>query len=278
MCLVTLPSLLAESSARHPRRARQRASQTGNHDPFWLAQRWEQYTAGRLAAVSDLKRGPMRKVSQRGQILPAFVKAFERLAVYLDQTGISVDEYYTLLCNRFATSKIPISSRALGSDYYNKLVTEQRTRRQSLFAGRDAVDTQTYLAVPGGRPSVAPESLARDVARFATYRATYHWFPWGRFWLFFHPEFSGAFLFAIDEYRSAFSDPLVHLSEAQADDWQALVDDPKQASKVRDCVTSYRRHVGTLWQGRTGLKYDQLVESLSRLGRPHPGRVSTLQH
>jgi hypothetical protein len=217
----------------------------------------------------------MRKVSQRGEILPQFVAAFTRLATYLDANPtITADEYFTLLCNRFSnTSRIPLNTKALGSDYYNNIVAEQRGRRREMFDGREATDTKTYLAVPALRSRMAPDALMRDVARFAAYRGTYHWFPWGRFWLFFLPEFSGAFLFVTDEYQRAFDDPLLHLTVEQHADWRALAADERMALKVRDCVTSFRMSVGNLCtrsDKAATLTYEQLVSTLSRVGRPLP--------
>lgn len=212
-------------------------------DPYWLACKWERYTATRLPYGSRVTEPRGRRVK------PKYLKTFIRLAKHLQATDLSPDAYFTLLLDRISDKRrAPLILRVplLGTRFYNQLVSEQRLRRKQQFAGREDRETLSYRTIPTAEPGYAPASLARDVARLTLYRRQYHWFEWGRFWLFFGSEFSGAFLSVTPEYCENTGDPLVSLSQVQLTDWHALERDDRLAAQVRETVRVFRRRVRTL--------------------------------
>lgn len=212
-------------------------------DAFYLAGKWERYTASRLTYGS-------RVIDHRArQIKVKYRKVFVRLAAHLATTDLNADEYFTLLLDRIREKRrAPLILRVtlLGTTFYNQLVAEQRLVRKRQFAGREDRATLTYRTIPVAESGTAPASLARDMARLLLYRRQYHWFEWGRFWLLFGSEFSGAFLFVTPEYRAAGTEPRVHLSRQQLQDWHALAEDERTATHVRHTVDFFRQRARTL--------------------------------
>jgi len=212
-------------------------------DAFYLACKWERYTASRLTYGS-------RVVEPRAkQIKLKYRKVFARLAVHLATTDLSPDQYFALLLDRISDKRrAPIILRVtlLGSKFYNQLVSEQRLARKQQFAGREDRETLTYRTIPVAEAGTAPASLARDVARLLCYRRQYHWFEWGRFWLLFGSEFSGAFLFVTPEYQPTADEAFVHLTRVQRQDWTVLAGDRHLAAQVRETVLAFRRRARTL--------------------------------
>jgi len=212
-------------------------------DAFYLACKWERYTADRLTYGS-------RVVDHRTkQIKLKYRKVFVRLATHLATTDLTPDMYFGLLLDRISDKRrAPIILRVtlLGTVFYNQLVSEQRLQRKRQFAGREDRETLQYHTIPSSEPGTAPTVLARDVARMLLYRRQYHWFEWGRFWLLFGSEFSGAYLFVTPEYRLAAGDALVHLTRAQRQDWDALAGDRVVTARVRKTVLDFRQRARTL--------------------------------
>src|SRR5512147_354992 len=206
------------------------------HGLLWLALRWE-------SAVREKTGHRIRVVDPRlRQIKLPYVKTFKRFAEYLKQSNTTADRYFTLLLARFG-DRTPYTKQ-LGSTFYNTIVAEQANRRKQMFDGRDDAMTQSYLVRRPTEPGDSAWRIAVDAARLAVYRRQYHWFEWGRFWMFFAGEFSGAFLFLSPEYRHPGVPDL--LSEEQRREWSALEQDEKRRDRARSHYRLFRRRVGSL--------------------------------
>lgn len=212
-------------------------------DAFYLACKWERYTASRLTYGSRVVEPRAKQVKLK------YRKVFVRLATHLATTDLSPDEYFALLLDRISDKRrAPIILRVtlLGTKFYNQLVSEQRLNRRREFAGREDRETLTYRTIPMAESGYAPAALARDVVRLVCYRRQYHWFEWGRFWLLFGSEFSGAFLFITPEYQLTAEEAFVHLTRRQQQDWTELAGDQRLAAQVRKTVLEFRRRARTL--------------------------------
>jgi hypothetical protein len=212
-------------------------------DPFWVALQWEDYTKSRLTYGSRVIEHPARRIKAK------YAKAFARLAKHLDETDLTPQMYFTLLLERVTNRKrAPIILRVplLGTKFYNEVVSEMRLKRRQQFAGQEDRATLAYRTLPVPESGWAPTRLADDVARLTTYRSQYSWFEWGRFWLLFGPEFSGAFLYVTPEYREAFNDPLIQLGPQQLKEWRQLDRDDRLSGQVRETVSAFRHRVRSL--------------------------------
>ena len=223
------------------RSARQRA--LPKLDPFWVALQWEKYTANKLTYGSRVIEYPARRIKSK------YLKTFVRLAKHLDETDLSPAMYFTMLLDRIRNKKrAPIILRVplLGTTFYNTLVSEERLKRKQQFAGQEDRETLEYRTLPIQESGWTPAALAIDVAKLTRYRMQYFWFDWGRFWLLFGPEFGGAFLYVIPEYRDKVHDPRAPLTKRQLDDWRIVEDDTRLAGQVRETVMNFRSRVRSL--------------------------------
>lgn len=206
------------------------------HGLLWLAMRWESLV---FKATGRRLRVVERPILQ---IKPPYIRTFQRFAAYLKREGIAADRYISLLLARFE-DRTPYTKQ-LGSRFYNAIVAEQATRRQRMFGDQPDPRAEAYLVTRPTDPADAPSRLAVDVARLVVYRQQYHWFEWGRFWLFFAGEFTGAFLFLCPEYHAPGVPDL--LSEQQRQEWVALERDERRQQRARQHYRLFRRRVGSL--------------------------------
>lgn len=241
-----------------PRRDNDRSPVVASHTLVWLALRWETYIKGKLGRRVQV-------VDHTHQVIRAkFRPAFERLAAYLDETGITANEYFTLLLAQCQDTGIQPFTNLLGGRHFNNLVEQQRAQRRVRLSGSHPLTAQqSDLDLPIPEAGYTPPRLALDTARLAVYRRQYHWFEWGRFWLFFANEFSGAFL----SLTSSFVElprGLRVLTPEQAREWRTLDDDPNLARKTREHYRVFQHRVGALtWnQESRALSLEQLAVRL----------------
>ena len=211
-------------------------------EPFSLACTWERPAAERIGVR-------LRVTTPDAELKPAYLATFQRLSDYLVARGdLAPEEYFGLLLNRFVgkVRRVPrFSTKLLGTEFYNRIVDEQRGERRARFAGREDTETRatTIRAETSGFDF---EQLAVESARFALLQHQYPWLHWGRFWMFFGAEFSGAFLYATPEYRIRGpigidgKNPELHLVPRQRREWDVLEKSPRLARSVKDMVIRYR--------------------------------------
>ncbi len=132
----------------------------------------------------DIK-GQQMRLMRSGRLTPQYERVFERLARYLDETGISAEIYMRMISNR-AKGHSPFNfyTKLLGTPFWNRIVDEQlakHAQKRGVHSARNIID-EGYDRLRNSEPFVTSRELEQDVKQYVQARRLYRHMSATRFW------------------------------------------------------------------------------------------------